>query len=658
MQLMADASFLVYLNGDTLGSTSEMRLSLNVGVNDLLIRLDGMPFALKLETEASVTIHLPTSWPQPEYRQQLAQRFALTYLAQTVFFVEDTFTLHHGAQSADEVPIVVRLQSPDGKIHGEISSTLKPHGTTIGVRAIQMPEGVMEAVIMPSSEAYAEQGIRVKRTIPFYVSHTTNVKTIETTYNQRIITVVQKTAQFGDEVPRQLALMVGRWWEDVDVKRLIELRRQTDDALTILLLLGMQTRFAGGPNFPAELQSLDWVNATNFDQIEPQDEITQLVIYANRLLVAQLRGEEIDETTRDDLLDWLVARGRYGFASWNVDIDALVTALSNLADLIRDDEVREVAAILLDKVLFLVMVQSSAHAQTGFHRVPSVEEDLKYLVAQQGAFSSQGSSALSLAITRNYLVPQVISDIGRDQREKLWSVRHDQGTTHVLYQTPQVALASVQNDRHGEADLKARVWQATLGHGLRVFTQNPRILGTWQGEGALPNVGQWQDTLIALYQLQSGTGVRAYFPTPEFDDYRHERHWAFAQVGSSYIGLYASTGFGLTQTGCMAQRELWAQGQEQVWVCLLGQESSDGDFQAFVQKVQALDLSIDALNVEMTTLRGERLSFGWVSPFKCNNDILYSGDMPHIHNPYCDAAYPADSIDIRYKDDGLRLDFV
>ena len=57
------------------------------------------------------------------------------------------------------------------------------------------------------------------------------------------------------------------------------------------------------------------------------------------------------------------------------------------------------------------------------------------------------------------------------------------------------------------------------------------------------------------------------------------------------------------------------------------------------------------------TLRGESLVFGWEGPLlRDGKEQLITG-FKHYENPYCVADLPATELEIRYGDQGMRLDF-
>jgi hypothetical protein len=61
------------------------------------------------------------------------------------------------------------------------------------------------------------------------------------------------------------------------------------------------------------------------------------------------------------------------------------------------------------------------------------------------------------------------------------------------------------------------------------------------------------------------------------------------------------------------------------------------------------------LTVAWTTPRGEHLRFGWEGPLQIDGEIQPITGFPHHESPYGQADFPAQSMEIRYGQDALRL---
>jgi hypothetical protein len=89
----------------------------------------------------------------------------------------------------------------------------------------------------------------------------------------------------------------------------------------------------------------------------------------------------------------------------------------------------------------------------------------------------------------------------------------------------------------------------------------------------------------------------------------------------------------------------------------MGQALLDGSFAEFQQKILALDVNWQDAGVQLTSLRGDRLSFGWTGPLVVNGDEQPLVYPRHIENPYSVVELPATQMDVIYKGEGIRLKF-
>jgi hypothetical protein len=89
----------------------------------------------------------------------------------------------------------------------------------------------------------------------------------------------------------------------------------------------------------------------------------------------------------------------------------------------------------------------------------------------------------------------------------------------------------------------------------------------------------------------------------------------------------------------------------------MGREAKDGAFSDFQNKILGLRLNFQDLAVQMTSLRGEELLFGWQGPLMINGIEQPISGFKHIENPYCTADLYARHLDVSYGGFLLRLNF-
>jgi hypothetical protein len=151
--------------------------------------------------------------------------------------------------------------------------------------------------------------------------------------------------------------------------------------------------------------------------------------------------------------------------------------------------------------------------------------------------------------------------------------------------------------------------------------------------------------------------THAYFPTYCFDEYVLRCGWAFARRQDGYLALTAARGFELITQGANAYRELRSYGHGNVWLCHQGRAATDGSFPDFQEKILALEVDFDEVAVTCTSLRGDRLAFGWEGPLLRNGVVEQTGDFNHYENIYCTMNVGDPIMEIRFGDYAMRLDF-
>ena len=114
-------------------------------------------------------------------------------------------------------------------------------------------------------------------------------------------------------------------------------------------------------------------------------------------------------------------------------------------------------------------------------------------------------------------------------------------------------LASAQAPAPGKSGASEQLWQASFSPDAVVFTSAPANFSMdsshqpnfWCGNAVIPQIHQWKNTLIAIYQLppENWCGfTHAYFPEFAFDEVDFTGNWAFARKGEAYVALLAFHG--------------------------------------------------------------------------------------------------------------------
>ena len=432
--------------------------------------------------------------------------------------------------------------------------------------------------------------------------------------------------------------------------------------------------------------------ATRPSQFVESDQITRYAaqiiagqLYGGETLTASgLTGAQVRSQGEELAAGWLRRHAQTGFALWNSHHERIVSALALLADAAEDEGLRDLAAVLLDKLLFGLAVNSfrgayaapRAAARASWLRSGSLapEAPLNYLLWGVGGLNTHVRGAVSLGLAgRNYQTPELLRAIARDRWPDMLSrerqqIAEGEFVDTVAFKTPDAMLASAQDYRAGQAGRREHIWQATLGGDAVVFTNHPtsfsdadaRQAGWWCGNGRLPRIAQHRDALIALYDLPEDDVLgftHAFFPAYAFDEHMIEGGWAFGRVGEGYLALHATNGMTLAATGDDAGRELRSAGLRNAWLCQIGRAAVDGSFDDFRRAILAGRVTADGLAVEWDTIRGERLAFGWTGPLLVDGKEEPITGFRHVENPYAMAEFPAERMEIGYGEDMLRLHF-
>lgn len=665
----------------------------------------------------SLPVRLPIAIETVARRQAVERVIEQAYLDRDVFIHAQAIQLHWPEALNEKTAYAVRLQKPSGQIYTEARDQPKPGEKRSLSKANQLPDSAYEALLMPDPVEYYEGNMRITRKIRFHTLKNDYSRTPYETYQARRLEALKDAAARQENIYSEIAKMALGWWSRLKPALILEaidginLRRDCSD-FYLTGLLGMLYRYGDDPSFPQELkQPLQacilnfkyWIDEPGRDAMCYWSENHQILFHTCEILAGQLypdwtfaNNDQTGQWHRAKgerlALAWLKKRAVYGLQEWdsNCYFEHDLLALSHLLDLADTSEVWELAAIIMDKIFLTIALNSyqgvfgSTHGRTytPFIKTGYLEPTagISRLMWGQGIFNHHILGVVSLACTQNYELPPIIVAIAADQTEAMWSrERHagefepdvDQKSGHwevnkVTYKTPDTMLCSAQDYHPGEKGYQQHIWQATMGPEAVVFVTHPPCLseegahrpGFWHGNVILPRVAQWQDVLIAIHQLPNDDWLgftHAYFPAYAFDAYTIHDDWAFAQKGAGYLALSAAQGFSLTRRGQNAYRELRSYGQQNVWLCQMGRQALDGDFQAFQDKVLQAELKVSGLSVTYTSLRGDRLSFDWEGPFMVNDRAQPLSGFNHYEGPYCAAEWPAKILAIGFGHDLLRL---
>ncbi len=700
-------------------------LSLQAGPNTILVRMEQVaarecPYAmaLRLGTGEGLSVRLPTAIAPAERRARFERAFNAAHLRQDVFKADEQVAFYWPDDFGDNLKLTVRVQTPGREIFTEGHKTASP-----GVRAemgpaYRFPDGAYDLLLMPTPREYYVGEMKVTRGLRCWTMRGRFSEEPYGTLPERSREALVDAAQREVNVFSEIAKMALGMWSRVRLPAIQDTiarinRRGDCSDFYLVGLLGMAYRYAGNPEFPAELrQPLHdcivnfkyWHDEPGSDAMCYTTENHSILFHTCEVLAGQLYPDEVftnnGETGRQHrakgearALAWLQGRAAHGFVEWdsNCYFEEDTLALTHLLSLAEDDNLAEMATVVLDKMLFTMAVNSfrgvfgSTHGRTYTPHIKSAYNEatsgMSRLLWGMGVFNGQILATVSLACSEYTLSP-LLTQIATDRPEELWSRERHTGdpadwrnsgshaaeVNKVTYKTPDTMLCSAQDWHPGEPGYQQHIWQATLGPEAVVFVTHPTCASEdgshrpnfWHGNATLPRVVQWKDVLVAVHRLPDDDWMgftHAFFPAHAFDEYLVTPRWAFARRGDGYVALSAAGGLQWMTDGDNAYRELRSHAAHNVWVCHLGRRALDGTFEEFQQQIQALPVEFGDLSVRLHSLRGDKLAFGWEGPLLLNGAEQPITGFGHYESPYCTMESGADHMDIQYGETVMRLQF-
>ena len=661
--------------------------------------------------KSGLHVTIPTLIEDLARRNKFERVARRCFIRQEVYELDDQIRLYWPDDFEDPSAAVIRLQTNSGQIHAEATVDGTPGDEVFLNFPVQIPSGPYHIRMMPLPAEFYEFNMRITHEIPLWnLGRQKYSAGTYGTYIERAQEALEAASLWAGRALGntmclfvEIAKMALGQWSAVNAD-IILAALPSIGPLELLGLLGMLYRFGDQPQFPEALQipveaailSYPYERTSgevplmkDSESLEFQSSVVEILAgqyYPQRKFTASgENGQWHRQNGEQRLTDWLYHCGTHGFSAWDspVEFAEYLAALSYMVDLAELEPLRELSTAMMDKLFTALAINShrgvfgSTHARTS---APFVKGGLleptsgiTRLMWGTGVFNHQIAATVSLACMQGYALPPMIAGIAGIQPKEIWNrerhaVRSEQEINKVTYRTRDGMLCSAQDYRPGKAGRQEHIWQATLGADATVFVNHPACVSEhdtrqpnfWVGNAVLPRVAQWKDLLIAIYQLPEDDWMgftHAYFPIYAFDAYALRDGWAFAQKDQGYLALTASHGFSLKEHGKYAYRELRSVGSHNIWLCHLGQQSLDGDFEAFQQKVLALTVTFDELAVRCTTLRDETLSFGWEAPLVKDGQEQPLSGFKHYENPFVTADYPCKQMDVAFGEDILRLNF-
>ncbi len=569
------------------------------GHNAILVRfaqISGVPdklphaFALRLvdapgDVARSVACaQLPTLIEDVNYRNKLERIFAAAYLDRDVFIWDECPTVHWAESQDAPEELIIRLQTPAGRIYAESLATATPGDKWALVQAHQAPQGPLRILMMPPIKAYYDENTRVRRTFSFWGMGLARYnETPEGAYAKRRMDALQHAVRCEGNLFGEIAKMALGMWSAVEPPVLLQHieridQRAAGSALHLLGLLGMQYRWGDAPEFPKALPAALRSCLLNFDYAAPDHatESEQILLHTCEILAGQLypkrkfkRSEQNGEwhvaQGKRRVMAWLRARAMGGFGEWDSGsaFESEITALAHLIDLVENEALWEMATVVLDKLLFSIALnsfhgvlggtQGRATAASVLGGWLSPLGGVTRLLWGMGILNPHLAGPVSLACMEDYELLPLLEEIAVAAPEELWNREQhllpagdntiesaetaipqssipqssipQSSINKVTYRTPDYLLGSAQDYRPGTPGTREHLWQATLGPGAVVFTNHPANSGMTEAHAP----GFWRGNGVLPRVAQWKDALVAVYNLPD-DDWMGFTHAYFPTV--------------------------------------------------------------------------------------------------------------------------------
>ena len=437
---------------------------------------------------------------------------------------------------------------------------------------------------------------------------------------------------------------------------------------------GDTVMYMGSENHRLLFHVAEWLAG----QLFPTDEFTNS---RQRGLYHALKG-------RMFITEWLRQRGRFGFDEWhsNAYYPICIAPLLNIYDfaIYEDGKLRQMAGAVLDYMCFNLAADSfdgifgTTHGRSYGRYIKYPDYDgtamVCWLLYGTGSLASHlsGMAPVTLA-TSAYRVPRLLARIATDTTSIVESRQrqgilpgHAQHANFVVYRTPEYLLSAVQDYRKGEYEPSTHVAQITLGNKAVIFWSCPQTSGEgsglrpdyWSGHTTLPRVIQHRNVLSLSWRLSEYAWMtHCFFERERFDAVRLAGHWAFAQVGNGYVGIYSQHGMVVGDAGQYAGRELICNAPENTWLVECGRAADWGSFDAFVSALLAAPIEVHDGGIVYELPSIGRFVTGWdIAPTVGDERIALQG-YPLVESAWAQSAFGSGELTIRYGDEAYELWF-
>jgi hypothetical protein len=239
------------------------------------------------------------------------------------------------------------------------------------------------------------------------------------------------------------------------------------------------------------------------------------------------------------------------------------------------------------------------------------------------------------------------------------------------FRTSDYSIYSVQNYFPGNYANQVHVAGMNIGTSFSIFHTHPAMEAEdehlspdyWIGYGRLPHVVQDSCVSLAIYNLPEKKNLfekamldytHAFFPKNRFDSVYVFQNYAFGKKGNTYCALIGKNDFYYKNDH---NEDLIQSGRQTFWITEAGRKKTDGSFKNFYTRILKNNVNFDPKTCILNySSHNKEYNLTFAGDFLINNkkvDLNYD----RYDSPYSHEKRKHDSIDFKYKDKFLHLDF-
>lgn len=238
-------------------------------------------------------------------------------------------------------------------------------------------------------------------------------------------------------------------------------------------------------------------------------------------------------------------------------------------------------------------------------------EDLQEIMnAPADKVYQTGNAQVSIYKQNDYILTSVASERGEDFKGGWDGDRYRKENPYETGNFSFMYVKALNEKFHGTTlfqpgvyGYQQHMWSAALSNECVVFANHPGSPdhftkmrpGYWYGNGLMPALHQWKNTLLAIYVLDDCHPVdftHLYFPHHTFDRVEKSGNWIFGQKKNGMVGIWCS-GELQPHNEYMIDCEYRVYSRNHAYMCVCSDEETEGGFDKFCQRCLEINVVYD-----------------------------------------------------------------